>query len=108
MDTLPTAKSRVLGGVFVMRAVVAVALLVGVYVLVLVVLAAIVLVDVLLFVNDRPIGFIWWAVIGGMLAFALLSGLFTIAGSSDDEVRGELVGEQDEPELWALVRRLSG
>lgn len=107
MDTLPTAKSRVLGGVFVMRAVVAVALLVGVYVLVLVVLAAIVLVDVLLFVNDRPIGFIWWAVIGGMLAFALLSGLFTIAGSSDDEVRGELVGEQDEPELWALVRRLS-
>ena len=41
-----------------MRAVVAVALLVGVYVLVLVVLAAIVLVDVLLFVNDRPIGFI--------------------------------------------------
>lgn len=90
-----------------MRAVVAVALLVGVYALVLVVLAGIVLVDVLLFVNDRPIGFIWWSVIGGMLAFALLSSLFAIAGTSDDEVRGELVGERDQPELWALVRRLS-
>ncbi|WP_330275524.1 M48 family metalloprotease [Lentzea sp. NBC_00516] len=90
-----------------MRAVVAVALLVGVYVLGLALIAGIVLVNVLFFVNDRPIGFIWSVVIGGMLAFALLSGLFTIAGTSDDEERGELVGEEDEPELWALVRRLA-
>ncbi|MEU0877595.1 M48 family metallopeptidase [Lentzea sp. NPDC005914] len=90
-----------------MRAVVAVALLVGVYVLVLAVLAGIVLVDVLWFVNDRPIAVIWWSIIGGMLAFALVSALFAVAGTSDDEVHGELVGEQDEPELWALVRRLA-
>jgi len=50
----------------VMRAVVAVALLVGVYVLGL-------------------------ALIAGMPAFALLSGLFTIAGTSDDDDRGHLV-----------------
>lgn len=92
---------------YVMRAFVAVALLVGLYVLVLAVLAGIVLVDVLFFVNDRPIAVLWWSVIGGMLSFALLGGLFTIAGTSDDEVRGELVREQDEPELWALVRRLA-
>ncbi|HEX7303967.1 M48 family metallopeptidase [Lentzea sp.] len=90
-----------------MRAVVAVALLVGIYVLGLVLIAGIVLVSVLFFVNDRPIGFIWSVVIGGALAFALLSGLFTLAGTSDDDERGELVGEQDEPELWALVRRLA-
>ncbi|KOV89114.1 M48 family metallopeptidase [Nocardia sp. NRRL S-836] len=90
-----------------MRAVVALALLLGTYVLVLAVLAGIVLVDVLFFVNDRPIAFLWSLGVEGMLAFALLSSLFTIAGTSDDEVRGQPVGEQDEPELWALVRRLA-
>ncbi|ANZ37218.1 hypothetical protein BBK82_15240 [Lentzea guizhouensis] len=90
-----------------MRAVIAVALLVGLYVLTLAALAGIVLVNVLFFVNDRPIALAWSAVVGAMLAFALLSGLFTIAGGSDDEVRGVPVDEQDEPELWALVRRLA-
>ncbi|MFD9702427.1 M48 family metallopeptidase [Lentzea sp. NPDC059081] len=90
-----------------MRAVVAVVLLVGVYVLGLAVVAGIVLVAVLLLVNGRLIGFAWTVVIGGALAFTVLSGLFTIAGSADDEEHGERVGEEDEPELWALVRRLA-
>lgn len=90
-----------------MRAVVAVALLAGVYVLAFAVIVGIIVVDVLWLVYERPFSFLWWSVIGAVLIFAVISALVTFSRARDEAVQGVAVREQDEPELWALVRRLA-
>ncbi len=86
--------------------VVAVSLLVGIYVLALALIAGVVAVGVLLAVNQR-FSFVWWLVIGSVLIFATISALITFSRSRDEAAQGVSVRERDEPELWALVRRLA-
>ncbi len=90
-----------------MRAVVAVALLVGVYVLALAVVAGVVVVGWLWLVAGRPFMFMWWTGLGLALIFVTISALVTFTRSRDREPYGVEVTPRDQPELWALVRRLA-
>lgn len=86
--------------------VVAISLLVGVYVLAFGLIAGVVTITVLLAVNERP-SFLYALVIGSVLIFVVLGALVTFSRSRDEAADGVPVRDRDEPELWALVRRLA-
>lgn len=91
-----------------MRAVVAVALLVGVYVLAFALIVGIIVADVLWVVYERPISFVWWTGIGAMAIFGTLGALISFTKARDERSSGIKVSKDAEPELWALVTRLAG
>lgn len=89
-----------------LRAAIAVALLVGFYVLALGLIGGLVTLEVYALVN-RPFVGIKLAFLVVPVVFALVKGLITLERRSHDDVPGVLVTPADQPALWDLVRRLA-
>ena len=102
--TVPTlaAPNRSVAG----RAALAVALLLGFYVLGLLVVAALLGLTGLMLANGRVGAYMWGAV---AVSFAILRGLFFVERrAAADEVVGIEVTDAQEPRLWEEVRRVAG
>jgi Zn-dependent protease with chaperone function len=91
---------------FSVRAVAAVAMLVGFYVLVVGLAVGLVVGEALLLVN-QPLSGLYLGIFAVPAFFALLGALITIERAEQDDVLGDLVTEQDQPRLWALVNRIA-
>ncbi|QVQ52877.1 M48 family metallopeptidase [Spiractinospora alimapuensis] len=89
-----------------LRAVVAVSLLLGFYVLVAVVIGLAVVIDVAVFLRGNGQG-VQVAVAVTLVAIALVRGLVMIPRRNDHEQPGIAVSDRDEPELWRTVRALA-
>ena len=88
------------------RALLAVLLLLGFYVLGLSIIGALVALDVWLITNNHSS--LRALIVTGVVGYALLRGMFFVERrSTADEVTGIAVTEQEQPRLWALVRDIA-
>lgn len=89
------------------RALLAVALLVGVYVLAFGIAAAFVGIVVFAFKEHAGAAGLKFAIIGGLVIAALARGVFASLRRTPDDASGVELTEQDQPRLWAEVTSLS-
>ncbi|MFI9242610.1 M48 family metallopeptidase [Streptomyces sp. NPDC053086] len=90
-----------------LRALRALVLLLGFYLLSLVLLAALVGVDVLVFSWGHGALTLKVGIITVLLAAPVVSGMFMLRTPKGEDPHGILVTDADEPRLWALVRELA-
>ncbi|MFI9815837.1 M48 family metallopeptidase [Saccharothrix variisporea] len=89
------------------RAAIAVAMLVGIHLLALLLVAALVVVDVLLVQDGRFIAFVWTNAVFAPIVLGVLVTLFSVGATPGDQFGGTVVTPQDQPRLWDRVRMLA-